>query len=93
MEGTKSWGAMFATKGIEYLLVIGYMAMFIPFAILLHRLAQGRAPLPQPEAALPGEGVPGFSCRRVFFCTAATPGHFPKRAAFSRLAWTISPAA
>ena len=54
MEGTKSWGAMFATKGIEYLLVIAYLALFVPFAILLHRIAQRLAPLPQAEAALPG---------------------------------------
>jgi glycine cleavage system H protein len=44
---------MFATKGIEYLLVIGYLALFVPFAVLLHRIARGREPLPQAEAAPP----------------------------------------
>ena len=30
---------IFATKGIEYLLVIGYLLLFIPFAWLLRRMA------------------------------------------------------
>ncbi len=51
MEGTKSWGAMFATKGIEYLLVIGYAAVFIPLAILLCRIAQQTDLLPHFQTA------------------------------------------
>jgi len=38
MEASSSWGSMFATKGMEYLLVIVYAAFFIPFAVLLHRV-------------------------------------------------------
>ena len=37
MEASDSWGSMFATKGLEYLLVVVYAAFFIPVAVLLHR--------------------------------------------------------
>ena len=55
MEGSKSWSTMFATKGVEYLLVVVYAAVFIPFARLLHRIAQHRTTLPRAEPAIPGQ--------------------------------------
>ncbi len=54
MEGSKSWNTMFATKGMEYLLVIVYAGAFIPFAVLLYRVAHRPAAAPQAEPALQG---------------------------------------
>ena len=39
----------FPTKGIEYLLIVGYLALFVPFAWLLSRIGRERA----------AEGAPG----------------------------------
>jgi glycine cleavage system H protein len=51
----------FATKGIEYLLMIGYLLLFVPFALLLRRMASEPARAVQPAMMPPAEpwlGVP-----------------------------------
>ena len=66
MEGSKSWSTMFATKGIEYLLVVVYAAVFIPFAILLYRIAQRMTTLPQAEPAIHGQNGSWFQLPEGF---------------------------
>jgi glycine cleavage system H lipoate-binding protein len=66
MEASRSWGTMFATKGVEYLLVIVYAAMFIPFAILLYRIAQQRTAAPLAEPAIDGQNRPWFQLPEGF---------------------------
>ncbi len=55
MEASKSWSGMFATKGMEYSLVIVYAAVFIPLAILLYRVAQRKTTWPQEASAIFGK--------------------------------------
>lgn len=57
----------FATKGIEYLLVIGYLSLFVPFAWLVSRMARGRL---QPEGAAavgPAKTLPASTAAGSWF--------------------------
>lgn len=70
MEGSKSWSVMFATKGMEYLLVVVYAAFFIPLAVLLHRVMSHKTATPHEAPAIAGHdgawfGLPeGYSVHR-----------------------------
>lgn len=43
----------FPTKGVEYLLIIGYLALFVPFMWLLSRIGRDRAGVEAAEPAAP----------------------------------------
>lgn len=74
MEASNSWSGMFATKGLEYLLVVVYAAFFIPIAVLLHRAivrqsATAPATVPASPAFVGNDGAwfglpDGFSVHR-----------------------------
>lgn len=63
----------FPTKGIEYLLVIGYLAIFVPFAWFLSRIGRVRADGRATEPVVPGQGErPWFALPEGFHFH---PGH------------------
>lgn len=66
MEASDSWGGMFATKGMEYLLVIVYAAFFIPIAVLLHRVVVRKPEVVEPSPAFVGHDGAWFSLPEGF---------------------------